>query len=82
MTFDVIFNIAFCVKDTTLYSKYDQASDLWQQLEFAFELESNLRDTVDWGREWLIDFNALGNKLTMLINAVLLIYSFCSCSYL
>ena len=44
--------------DTTLYSKCDQASDLWQQLELAFELESDLRDTVDWGRKWLVDFNA------------------------
>ena len=41
-----------------LYSKCDQASDLWQQLELAFELKSDLRDTVDWGREWLFDFNA------------------------
>ena len=24
----------------------------------ASELESDLRDTVDWGREWLVDFNA------------------------
>ena len=36
----------------------DQASDLWQQLELASELESDLRDTVDWGRKWLVDFNA------------------------
>ena len=35
----------------------DQASDLWQQLELASELESDL-DLVDWGRKWLIDFNA------------------------
>ena len=41
-----------------LYSKCDQASDLWQQLELASELESDLRDTVDWGRKWLVDFNA------------------------
>ena len=41
-----------------LLSKCDQASDLWQQLELATELESDLRDTVDWGREWLVDFNA------------------------
>ena len=33
--------------DTTLYSNCDQASDLWQQLELASELESDLRDTVD-----------------------------------
>ena len=47
---DVICNIAISVDDTTLYSKCDQASDLWQQLELAFEL----RDTVDWGRKWLV----------------------------
>ena len=29
----------------TLYSKCDKASDLWQQLELAFELESDLWDT-------------------------------------
>ena len=28
--------------DTTLYSKCDQAFDLWQQLELASELESDL----------------------------------------
>ena len=55
---DVIFNIAIYADDTTLYSKCDQASDLWQQLELASELESDLRDTVDWGRKWFVDFNA------------------------
>ena len=30
----------------------------WQQLELVSELESDLRDTVDWGRKWLLDFNA------------------------
>ena len=28
-----------------LYSKFDQASDLWQQVDFASELESDIRDT-------------------------------------
>ena len=55
---DVICSIAIYADDTTLYSKFDQASDLWQQLELASELESDLRDTVDWGRKWLVDFNA------------------------
>ena len=55
---DVICNIVVYVDDTTLYSKCDQASDLWQQLELASELESDLRDTVDWGRKWLVNFNA------------------------
>ena len=55
---DVIFHIAIYADDTTLYSKCDQASDPWQQLELASELESDLRDTVDWGKKWLVDFNA------------------------
>ena len=40
-------NIAIYDDDTTLCSKCDQASDLWQELELAFELESDLQDTVD-----------------------------------
>ena len=55
---DVICNIAIYADDATLYSKCDQASDLWQQLELASELESDLQDTVGWGRKWLVDFNA------------------------
>ena len=47
---DVICDTAMYADDTTLYSKCDQASDLWQQLELASELESDLRDTVDWGK--------------------------------
>ena len=39
---DVICNIVICADDTTLYSKCDQASDLWQQLESCPELKSDL----------------------------------------
>ena len=28
-----------------------------QQLELASELESDLRDTLDWNRKWLVEFN-------------------------
>ena len=62
---DVICNIAIYVDDTTHYSKSDQASDLWQQLELASELESDLRDTADWGRKWLVDFNAGKTQLVL-----------------
>ena len=55
---DVICNIAIYADDTTLYFKCDQASDLWQQLELASKLESDLQDTMDWCRKWLVDFNA------------------------
>ena len=60
---DAICNIAIYADDTTLYSKCDQACDLRQQLELAYELESDLQDTVDWGRKWLVDFNARKTQL-------------------
>ena len=54
---DVICNIAIYADDTTFYSKCDQVSDLWQQLELASDLQSDLWDTTDRYRKWL-DFNA------------------------
>ena len=60
-----ICSIAIYVDDTTLYSKCDQSSNLWQQLEFASELESDLWDTVDWGRKWLADSNAGKTQLVL-----------------
>ena len=62
---NVIFDIAIYADDTTLYSKCDQASDLWQQLELASELESDLRVTVNWGRKWLVDFNVGKTQLVL-----------------
>ena len=50
---DVICNIAIYADETTLYSNCDQAS----------ELESDLQDTVDWGRKWLVDFNSGKSQL-------------------
>ena len=62
---DVICNIAIYADDTTLYSKCDQASDLWQQLELASKLESNLRDTVNRNRKSLVDLNAGKTQLVL-----------------
>ena len=72
---DVICNLAIYADDTTLYSKCDQASDLWQQLELASELDSDLRDTVDWGRKWLVHFNVGKTQLVLFDNC----YSFDWC---
>ena len=55
---DVICNIAIYANDTTMYSNCDQASDLWQQFELASELDSDLRDTLDWGKKLHVEFNA------------------------
>ena len=74
---DVICNIAIYADDTTLYSKCDQASDQWQQLELASELESDLGDTVDWVRSGLL-ISMLGKlswfRLTVLLTMVLLMW--------
>ena len=73
---DVICDIAICADDTALYSKCGRASDRWQQLELASELESTLRGTVDWGKKWLL-ISVLGKlswfRLTGLITMVLLV---------
>ena len=48
---DAVFDIAIYADNTALYSKSDQASDMWQELELPSELESDLRDTVDCGKK-------------------------------
>ena len=55
----VICNIAIYADDTTVYYKYEQASDLCQELEVASELEFYVQDTVYWGRKWLVVCNFL-----------------------
>ena len=62
---DVICNNAIYDDDVTLYSRYDQAPDLLQQLDLASELESDLRDIVDWRRKWLVDFSATKTQLVL-----------------
>ena len=73
----MLYVIVIYADDTTLYSDYDQASDLWQQLQLASELKFDLRGSVDWGRKQLIDFSTGKNVnrlcLTSLITLVPLI---------
>ena len=54
MTFLMMLSVillSMLTDDTSLYSKFDRASDLWQQLGLASELESDLQDVVDWGKK-------------------------------
>ena len=39
---------------------------MWQQLELASELESDLLDTTDLSRKWLVGFNAANTQLPLL----------------
>ena len=75
LTDDVICDIAICADDTTLYSKFDQASDLWQQLELASELNL-IYETLWTGERSGFFISVLGKLnwfcLTSLITLVLL----------
>ena len=62
---NVMSNIAIYVVDTTLHSKCEQTSDLRQQLKMASELKSDVRDFLDWGGKWLVDFNAEKTQLAL-----------------
>ena len=57
MTFLVMLSVILLSMLMILLStKCNQASDLWQQLELACELESDIQDTMDWNRKWPGDF--------------------------
>ena len=61
----VICNIAIYTNDSTLYSKCEQPSILFQQLKLASELEFDLQYTLDWGKKLPIDFNAIKTQLVL-----------------
>ena len=50
--------------------------DLWQQLGLASELESYLRETVDWVRKSLVNFNAEKLNLFRLAGLIILACQF------
>ena len=50
-----ICTIAIYYDDTTLYCTCNQASNLWQQVEVASKLESELKGILGLGRKWLND---------------------------
>ena len=58
---DIENNFPIYTDDSTVYCKCDQASDQWQQLELVSELASDL----DWGRKWLVDFNAAKTQVVL-----------------
>ena len=65
MTFLIMLPVILLFMLIILLSKCDQTSDLWQQLEAASELEPDLKDTVDWSKKWLVDFNVGKTQLIL-----------------
>ena len=55
---NVFCNISLYAGDTTSYSKCDQASNLWQLLELASELEYDSQNTPNWVGKCIVDFSA------------------------
>ena len=70
---DVVYNKAIFADDTTPCSRGNQASYLWQQLELASELESDLQDTVDCDRKCLVDLNSGKTQLVLLHQLITLV---------
>ena len=64
-TLFLIYTTAIYADDATLNTKCEQASDLWQQLDSASELESDLINTVAWIKKWLVDLNAVKAELAL-----------------
>ena len=60
MLFAVLLSMLMILLSTP---KYDNVFDLWQQLGLAYKFESDLRDTMDRRRKWLVDFNARKTQL-------------------
>ena len=58
MTFLIMLSVILLSMLTILLSTVSVIRHLWQQLELASNLESDLRNTVEWGRKRLVDFNA------------------------
>ena len=60
---DVICDIGIYADDTTVYFKCDQASDLYQQLQLAVELDSDLQDL--WTETGSGSFTSMLEKLNL-----------------
>ena len=62
MTFLMMLSVILLSDNTTLYFKCDQVSDLWQQLELASEIESDLQTLWTGARSGLL-ISVLGKLL-------------------
>ena len=61
------------LKKENLIKRGDLDILIVQILELASDLESDLRDTVDWGRKVLVNFNAGGTQLVSFDRSIALV---------
>ena len=60
---NLLSKVAIYADDTSLYSCLDKKSALFDRLQHASNLESDLSSLSDWGSQWLVTFNSKKTKL-------------------
>ena len=60
---DLMCRVGIFADDTTLYSGLPKPSCIFDKVELAADLESDLRAVVEWGDKWLVTFNCTKTKL-------------------
>ena len=74
MTFLMILSVILLSMLVILNSTLNVIRHLtWQQLDLAFELESDVWDILDWGDKWLVEYNASNTQLFWLTGFVILL---------
>ena len=59
----ILSKLAIYADDTTFYSFLGKTIDVRAKVEMAADLEDDLRTVVEWGKKWLVSFNASKAKL-------------------
>ena len=59
----ILSKLAIYADDTTIYSFLGKTNDVSDKVEMTANLEDELRTVVEWGKKWLVLFNASKTKL-------------------
>ena len=60
---NLMCRVGIFADDTTLYSGLPKSSSIFDKVELAAHLESDLRTVVQWGNKWIVTFNSSKSKL-------------------
>ena len=62
----MLYVVAIYADGTAFYFSVIGLFFFWHYLELALKPESDLQELVDWGKKWLVDFNAGKTQLESL----------------
>ena len=60
---DLFSRVGIFADDTTIYSCLSKSHTVFEKVELAADLESDLRTVTEWGDKWLVSFNSSKTKL-------------------